>query len=68
MDAAVAEFAEILRVRYWARDSRLSDVLAVARTAAASLHEETTAEFVALVEKAAVLKAKSQPEQRGVKR
>jgi len=65
MDAAVAEFAEILRGSYWAREGRLSDVLSVARTAKASLHDETTVEFVSLVEKAAALKAQSKPEQRG---
>jgi Ca-activated chloride channel family protein len=65
MDAAVAEFAELLKGSYWARDGRLSDVLSVARSAASSLHDDATAEFVRLVEKAAALKARSQPEQRG---
>jgi len=68
MDAAVAEFAEILRGSYWAREGRLSDVLSVARTAAASLRDDTSAEFVSLVEKAAALKAQSQPEERGKER
>jgi hypothetical protein len=66
MDAAVAEFAEILRGSYWAKDGRLSDVLSVARTAATSLHDDATAEFVSLVEKAAALRAQSQPKQEGV--
>ena len=65
MDAAVAEFAEILRGSYWAKEGHLSDVLSVARTAASSLHDDVTAEFVSLVEKAAALKAQSQ-EQQGV--
>jgi len=65
LDAAVAEFAEILRGSYWARDGRLSDVLSVARTAAASLHDDSTAEFVSLVEKAAALRAQSKPGQQG---
>ena len=65
MDAAVAEFAEILRGSYWAKEGRLSDVLSVARSAAGRLHDDATAEFVSLVEKAAALKAQSQPEKRG---
>jgi hypothetical protein len=68
MDAAVAEFAEILRGSYWAKDGQLSDVLSVARTAGSSLHDDVTAEFVSLVEKAAALKAKSHPEKRGMER
>lgn len=58
LDAAVAEFAEILRHSYWAKESRLSDVLAVARSAARSLRDAPTAEFVTLVEKAAELSNK----------
>jgi Ca-activated chloride channel family protein len=54
--AAVAEYAEILRKSYWAKDSQLSDVLALARR----VHEELpdnaqVAEVVALVERAAEL-------------
>jgi Ca-activated chloride channel homolog len=56
LDAAVAEFAEILRGSYWARDGRLADVLAVARSAAAALADAPSAEFVRLVEGAAALK------------
>ena len=63
LDAAVAEFAEILRGSYWARDGRLSDVLSVARAAAAGLHDDASGEFVSLVEKAAALKAQSPPGQ-----
>jgi Ca-activated chloride channel family protein len=59
LDAAVAEFAEILRGSYWAKEGRLSDVLSVARSASAHLKDETSAEFVSLVEKAAALKSGS---------
>lgn len=65
LDAAVAEFAEILRGSYWAREGRLSAVLSVARSAATHLRDEKTAEFVALVEKAAGLRARSQSGQPG---
>lgn len=64
LDAAVAEFAEILRESYWARESKLSDVLAVARSAADALHEEASAEFVKLVARAAELRAGSAPSQK----
>jgi Ca-activated chloride channel homolog len=64
LDAAVAEFAEILRGSYWAREGRLSDVLSVARDAARSLNDDTTAGFVSLVEKAAVLSGRSKPGER----
>lgn len=59
--AAVAEFAEILRGSYWAREGRLSDVLSVARTAGARLDDDASAEFVRLVEKAATLKTRASP-------
>jgi Ca-activated chloride channel family protein len=65
LDAAVAEFAEILRGSYWAKEGRLADVLAVARSAARSLNDDATAEFVSLVEKAAALSGKPRPEERG---
>lgn len=61
LDAAVAEFAEILKGSYWAREGRLSDVLSVARSAARDLRDDTTAGFVSLVEKAAVLSSRSKP-------
>ncbi len=57
-DAAAAEFAEILRGSYWAKESELSAVLPVARSAAASLHDGASDEFVRLVAKAAELRAK----------
>lgn len=62
MSAAVAEFAEILRGSHWARESRLSDVLAVARSAARDLREDRVDELVRLVEQAAALKQASQDE------
>jgi Ca-activated chloride channel homolog len=58
LDAAVAEFAEILRGSYWAKEGRLSDVLAVARGAARELGDPPSAELVKLVEKAAALSAR----------
>jgi Ca-activated chloride channel homolog len=64
LDAAVAEFAEILRGSYWARESRLSDALSVARSAARSLRDDASSELVALVEKAAGLSGRSKPGER----
>lgn len=61
VDAAVAEFAEILRGSYWAKESRLSDVLSVARSAARGLHDDATVEFVRLVGKAAALSGRAKP-------
>jgi hypothetical protein len=62
LDAAVAEFAEILRGSYWARESKLTDVLAVARSAARSLRDDTTTGFISVVQKAATLRGPSKPE------
>ena len=53
LDATVAEFAEILRGSYWAKESRLTDVLPLARNAARDLRSPEADEFVGLVEKAA---------------
>jgi Ca-activated chloride channel family protein len=64
LDAAAAEFAEILRGSYWAKEGRLSDVLSVARSAARGLREDAAAEFVSLVEKAARLSRSVEPEER----
>jgi Ca-activated chloride channel family protein len=64
LDAAVAEFAEILRGSYWAKEGRLSDVLSVARPAAATLRDPAAQEFVSLVEKAAQAKKRSEEEAR----
>jgi Ca-activated chloride channel family protein len=64
LDAAVAEFAEILRRSYWAKESRFSDVLPVARSAARDLRTEVSAELVSLIEKAARLSnPPAQPEE-----
>ena len=57
LDAAVAEFAEILRGSYWAKESRLTDVLPVARSAARGLRESAAAEFVSRVEQAARIRS-----------
>jgi Ca-activated chloride channel family protein len=65
LDAAVAEFAEILRGSYWAKESRLSDVLSVAQTAARNLRDDTTAGFVSLVQKAAALSERTKPGEGG---
>lgn len=51
--AAVAEYAEILRGSYWAQESSLSDVLALAQMAGAGLAEDLdVAEFIWLVSRA----------------
>jgi Ca-activated chloride channel family protein len=64
LDAAVAEFAELLRGSYWAREGKWSDVLAVARRAARDTREPAADEFVVLVEKAADLSEKATSGQR----
>jgi Ca-activated chloride channel homolog len=54
--AAVAEYAEILRKSYWAKDSQMSHVLALARRAQEEMPGNAqVAEFVTLVEQAARL-------------
>jgi Ca-activated chloride channel family protein len=51
--AVVAEYAEILRNSYWARESSLEDVVWEIRRIAEYLpHDEEVAEFVSLVERA----------------
>jgi Ca-activated chloride channel family protein len=51
--AAVAEYAEILRGSYWAQESSLEDVLALARRANAELDEPSdVTEFIGLVSRA----------------
>ena len=53
LDAVVAEYAEILRDSYWARDSSLEDVAWEARRIAEYLpHDPDVVEFVSLVERA----------------
>jgi len=55
--AAVAEFAEILRGSYWAKESRLEDVLAVAERAKADLAgDEAFADFIGQVKNAIAIK------------
>lgn len=53
LDAAVAEFAEVLRESYWARESRLEDVLPIAQQVARELpRDPDVVEFARLVEEA----------------
>ena len=68
LDAAVAEFAEILRGSYWAREGRMSDVLSVARAAARGMREGAAAEFVSLVGRAAGLSRNPRPTPSGGER
>jgi Ca-activated chloride channel family protein len=64
LDAAVAEFAEILRHSFWAKESRIADVVPVARAAADDLPgDDAIREFVRLVERAADLSDKLSPEE-----
>jgi Ca-activated chloride channel family protein len=58
----VAEFAEILKGNYWAKDADLADVLRRARQFAESTGDERAAEFATLVEKAQRLKERSSHE------
>jgi Ca-activated chloride channel family protein len=56
--AAVAEYAEILRGSYWAKDSRLADVQALVRPVEQSFaDEDAITEFMALLERADQLMA-----------
>ncbi len=56
LDAVVAEYAEILRNSYWARESSLADVAWEARRIAEYLpHDADVAEFVSLAERASSL-------------
>jgi Ca-activated chloride channel family protein len=52
----VAEFAEILKGNYWAKDADVADLLRRARRFAESTGNERAAEFTSLVEKAERLK------------
>ena len=64
LDAAVAEFAEILRHSFWAKESRIADVVPVARAAADDLPgDDAVREFVWLVERAVDLSDKLSPEE-----
>jgi Ca-activated chloride channel family protein len=54
--AAAAEYAEILRKSYWAKDSKMSDVLTLVRRVQEEMPgNEQVAEFAGLVERAAQL-------------
>jgi Ca-activated chloride channel family protein len=54
--AAAAEYAEILRKSYWAKDSKMSDVLTLVRRVQEEMPgNEQVAEFASLVERAAQL-------------
>ncbi len=54
--AAVAEYAEILRKSYWAKDSKMSDVLMLVRRVQEEMPDnEQVSEFTGLVERAAQL-------------
>ena len=54
--AAVAEYAEILKKSYWAKDSQMSNVLILIRRVQEELPKDSqVTEFAALVEKAASL-------------
>ena len=56
--ACVAEFAEILRDSYWARDGNLDDVLSLAEQCRKQMQSQTpVAELVELVKTARQLKA-----------
>jgi Ca-activated chloride channel family protein len=58
LDAVVAEYAEILRESYWAKESSLEDVAWEARRIAEYLpHDEDVAEFASLVDRASRLGA-----------
>jgi len=61
LDAAVAELAEILRHSYWAKESRIDDLLPVARDAADELGSDASREFVRLARKAAELSDTVEP-------
>ncbi len=53
LDAAVAEFAEILRRSYYAKESRIADVIPVARSAVSDLGLDSDAsEFLDLLKRA----------------
>jgi Ca-activated chloride channel family protein len=64
LDAAVAEFAEILRRSFWAKESRISDVLPLARSVAEQIPgDPDVQEFARIVEKAADLSDKLSPQE-----
>ena len=58
----MAEFAEILKGSYWAKESRLTKVLPVARNAARDLQEAEAAQFVLVLEEAMRLRGSTEEE------
>lgn len=58
----VAEFAELLKGNYWAKDADLADVLRRVRQVAESSGDERAAELASLVEKVGRLKGRSSDE------
>jgi Ca-activated chloride channel family protein len=65
LDALVAEFAEILRHSYWAKDSRIADLTPLARRLADRLRDDpAVVELADLVARAADLQEKLSPEER----
>jgi Ca-activated chloride channel family protein len=58
----VAEFAELLKGNYWAKEGDLADVLRRARQFAESTGDERAAEFASLVDKAVGLKERRSDE------
>jgi Ca-activated chloride channel family protein len=54
----VAEFAEILKGNYWAKDADVAEVLSRARQVSSEFGDGRTAELVSLVEKAGRFKAR----------
>ena len=65
LDAAAAEVAEILRHSFWAKESRLTDVLSTVRRVAAELtRDKDVQEFASTVEKATRLSIAISPEER----
>ena len=62
MDAAAAEFAELLRHSYWAKDGDLGKVMGLARSAARAMGSPADAEEMAgLVERARSIWNRNQP-------
>jgi Ca-activated chloride channel family protein len=65
LDAAAAELAEILRHSFWAKESRLVDVLSIARRVAGELGEDADVQaFAKIVERATGLGERVDPGER----
>jgi Ca-activated chloride channel family protein len=66
LDATAAEFAEILRHSYWAKDSSIEDLLPIARGLERELRNDpAVGEFADMVDRAAGLSDRLSPEERG---